>query len=73
MSHHYQRATIGTKTAERGRKKTAVRGRKKTADRAKNEKEKEKKSQKAAPGNIQTGYEQFYGKSDTSRPKNGNI
>ena len=48
MSHHYQRATVGTKTAERVWKKTAGREEK--------EKEKEKKLQKSVPGNIQTGY-----------------
>ena len=48
MSHHHPRATVGTKTAERGRKKTA--------DREKKEMEKEKKFQKSAPGNIETGY-----------------
>ena len=48
MSHHHQRATVGTKTAERGRKKTA--------DREEKEKKKGRKFQKSAPGNIQTGY-----------------
>ena len=48
LHHHHQRATVGTKTSERGQKKIA------DGEEKEKEKEKEKKFQKSASGNIQT-------------------